>query len=122
MEAEEEKRQAKKGKSKKKKGKSNKQIKVPPMPPKTIELEEEQKKVAALECLVKDEVCDAMEEGEEYEDVIGESKTNSILNSKDSLVNDDNEDVLETSQSTKEKDEMTDSTKDSKSSSDQEND
>ena len=122
MEAEEEKRQAKKGKSKKKKGKSNKQIKVPPMPPKTIELEEEQKKVAALECLVKDEVCDAMEEGEEYEDVIGESKTNSILNSKESLGNDDGEDVLESSQSTKEKDEMTDSTKDSKSSSDDEHD
>ena len=119
MDAEEEKRQAKKGKSKKKKGKSNKQIK---MPQKKLEIEEEEKKVAALECLVKDEVCDAMEEGEEYEAVIDESKTVSILNSKDSLVNDDNEDVLETSQSTKEKDEMTDSTKDSKSSSDQEND
>ena len=119
MDAEEEKRQAKKGKSKKKKGKSNKQIK---MPQKKLEIEEEEKKVAALECLVKDEVCDAMEEGEEYEAVIDESKTVSILNSKDSLVNDDNEDVLESSQSTKEKDEMTDSTKDSKSSSDQEND
>ena len=119
MDAEEEKRQAKKGKSKKKKGKSNKQIKAPP---KTLEIEEEQKKVAALECLVKDEVCDAMEEGEEYEGVIDDSKTDSILNSKDSLGNDDNEDVLESSQSTKEKGELTDSTKDSKSSSDQEND
>ena len=118
MDAEEEKRQAKKGKSKKKKGKSNKQTK----PPKRLEVEEEQKKVAALECLVKDEVCDAMEEGEEYEDVVDESKTSPILNSKDSLGNDHNEDVLENSQSTKEKDEMTDSTKDSKSSSDEEND
>ena len=37
MDAEEEKRQAKKGKSKKKKGKSNKQIKVPP---KRLEIED----------------------------------------------------------------------------------
>ena len=126
----EERKKGKKGKSKKT-DKPN--INVPQEIPKEIEQSKETKisevdmesketklSEVEMECLVKDEVCDAMEENEESGESPEDSKDNIELNSQKHLGL-ESEIVIGPSNLTKDKEDTTDSTKDSKSSSDQEN-
>ena len=130
MQASEEKRQAKKSKSKKKKVSKVKPAKEAVETPEMQQNKENKEPELEMECLVKDEVCDAMEVEEDGDETTIESKNNSELNSKESLSN-TSLNIPDASVTTKENYETdfttscssttTDSPKDSKSSSDQEN-
>ena len=118
MQAEEERKKSKKGKSKKTE-KANKNA-TQEISKEIEQIKETKISEVEMECLVKDEVCDAMEEEEESSESPEDSKDNSESSSKKPLGT-DAEIVIGNSNLTKDKEDTTDSTKDSKSSSDQEN-